>query len=371
MNTSKSEVLIVDDESVNLVLISELLTESYTIHQANDGSQALQLLTKIKPDLILLDIMMPGIDGYEVCQRIQSNPLTKNIPIIFLTAKTEYSDIVKGFECGGVDYITKPFNMEELSARVSTHIQLKKAKEEIENKNRELEIAHKKKDKVFSIVSYNLKDNLSELVHLLDFIAYDKNSTQDKLEILKTSLGDASHNTKDLLENLILWSKIHMKSIHFCTSEVLFSDIISGVQHYATPRCKAKSISLEFQCHHKQPLNADKTLLLVILQNLLSNAIKFSSVGGTIYISMQKASEDGFALISVKDQGTGMDETRKKNLFQLEVNNSQHTSNPDVGSGLGLILCKEFIKKHGGQIYLESNSGKGSNFYFTIPLYQP
>ncbi len=126
MDSKKKRILIVDDDPVNMQLLEELLTENgYRVDASSDGSEALEFIENESPDLILLDVMMPGLDGYEICEKLKSSVETKHIPIIFLTAKTEVEDVVKGFKVGGVDYVSKPFNSEELMARVNTHIEIK------------------------------------------------------------------------------------------------------------------------------------------------------------------------------------------------------------------------------------------------------
>ncbi|MBS3769456.1 MAG: response regulator, partial [Bacteroidales bacterium] len=149
----ESKILLIDDSVQNLKLLGNMLREKdYQIALARDGKEGLQLAKKIYPDLILLDIMMPDLDGYEVCKQLKEDEQTKDIPVIFLTAKTSNEDLVKGFQLGGVDYITKPFNREELFMRIKTHLDLKKAHDKISSQAETLRELNETKDKMFSVI---------------------------------------------------------------------------------------------------------------------------------------------------------------------------------------------------------------------------
>ena len=176
-----SVVLIVDDIPENLQVLGNILSAyGLDIGVATDGLQALENVKFQKPDLILLDIMMPGMDGFEVCEKLKSNPETSNIPVIFLTAKSQTEDIVKGFEVGAVDYVTKPFNSAELLVRVFNHLELKKAKDKIERQNDELKEMNDAKNKFFSIISHDLRGPFSGLLGLTSLIINEEQEIEKK-----------------------------------------------------------------------------------------------------------------------------------------------------------------------------------------------
>jgi len=203
-----NRILIVDDQAQNLQVLAATLSklEVKTV-AATSGKQVLAVAFNNPPDLILLDIMMPEVDGYQVCKELKENELTKDIPIIFITAKTQTEDIVQAFEYGAVDYITKPFNHTELLKRVTLQLQLKKYRDDIKQKNAELEQLNATKDKLFSIIAHDLRGPMGNLRNVLDLLV-DSNSdiSADERERFLVLLRDTTTQTYYLLENLLSWS---------------------------------------------------------------------------------------------------------------------------------------------------------------------
>ena len=219
----KDVILVVDDQPINLKVIASVLSADYSLSIANNGINALKMLEKGLPDLILLDIMMPEMDGYEVCKRVKENEKTKDIPIIFLTAKTDINDIIKGFDVGAVDYITKPFNPTEMKVRVVNHLNLYHAKKEIErmyqkllmsqealeNANKQLEQTNKEKDKFFSIIAHDLKSPFNGIIGLSEMLRDDARIL-DTDSIIKYAglIHSSTQQTFDLLKNLLEWARM-------------------------------------------------------------------------------------------------------------------------------------------------------------------
>jgi len=376
----KDVILVVDDQPINLKVIASVLSADYSLSIANNGINALKMLEKGLPDLILLDIMMPEMDGYEVCKRVKENEKTKDIPIIFLTAKTDINDIIKGFDVGAVDYITKPFNPTEMKVRVVNHLNLYHAKKEIErmyqkllmsqealeNANKQLEQTNKEKDKFFSIIAHDLKSPFNGIIGLSEMLRDDARIL-DTDSIIKYAglIHSSTQQTFDLLKNLLEWARMQQGRIPFNPKTFSLSSFINhefkGLENVAGQ----KSIELINGLRENIMLTADENMIRTVLRNLISNAIKFTPKNGKIKIDAK--SDNDFIEIAVSDTGVGLTKETIGKLFKIETSFSKKGTENETGTGLGLLLCKEFVEKHGGKIWAESEEGKGSSFYFTVP----
>jgi signal transduction histidine kinase len=382
----KDVILVVDDQPINLKVIASVLSADYSLSIANNGINALKMLEKGLPDLILLDIMMPEMDGYEVCRRIKANEKTKDIPIIFLTAKTDINDIIRGFDVGAVDYITKPFNPTEMKVRVVNHLNLYHAKKEIElmyqkllmsqealeNANKQLEQTNKEKDKFFSIIAHDLKSPFNGIIGLSEMLRDDARIL-DTDSIIKYAglIHSSTKQTFDLLKNLLEWARMQQGRIPFNPKTFSLSSFINheikGLENVAGQ----KNIELINGLRENIRLTADENMVRTVLRNLISNAIKFTPKNGKIKIDAK--SDNDFIEIAVSDTGVGMTKETIGKLFKIETSFSKKGTENETGTGLGLLLCKEFVEKHGGNIWAESDhdsnlEGKGSTFYFTLPV---
>jgi signal transduction histidine kinase len=378
---NKNIILAVDDQPNNLKVIAGVLGDEYQLSIANNGHNALKILDKLVPDLILLDIMMPGMDGFEVCHEIKLRPQLKDIPIIFLTAKTEISDIVKAFEAGAVDYIFKPFNPLEVKARVYSQLQLfhtsRQLKElnyklavsqqELELTNVKLETLNKQKDKFFSVIAHDLKTPFNNVMALTSLISEslasdEKESLQEYVSMLSNTTGKAM----DLLMNLLEWAKSQTGNLKFTPRLIQPFIVIQDVLSIHQESVRAKSLIVKFDCNPDYEFFGDQPMIATVLRNLVGNAIKFSLAGGVIYLKVNRLA-DGSTQFSVKDFGIGIGSDLLPLLFVLGANTGRPGTRGEPSSGLGLMLCKDFVERHGGGITVESAEGKGSEFSFTIP----
>lgn len=356
----KPLILIVDDTPRNIQVLGNILYEKgYNISISSSGSHALQSVKVKPPDLILLDIQMPGMDGYEVCKTLKADSQTKDIPVIFLTAATEVENVLKGFELGAVDYITKPFNVPELLARVATHIELKLAREKL------IEI-NATKDKFFSIISHDLRNPFAGLQMvsgnlLKNLEKYDIKKTAELVELIYSTSKQGS----ELLENLLEWSRTQTGAISFNPTDINIAEAVKKCIKSIIPVSENKHITIINNVPGNSRLVADEYMLESILRNLLSNAVKYTPASGTVIISMKECEEH--TEFTVKDNGVGISKEVQSKLFKLDTNCSMPGTADEKGTGLGLILCKEFVGKHGGTIWAESKAGAGSEFKFTIP----
>ena len=372
---TKYHILIVDDVSENIQILSNILyQQGMNILIAQSGRETLNIISRKTPDLILLDILMPDMSGYDVCKQIKSTPETKEIPIIFLTAKTQPEDIIKGFEAGAVDYVTKPFNPTELLARVFTQLELKKFHDIITEQNRQLAEQNIRlhqlnatKDKFFSIIAHDLKNPFNTLMILSEILKDElSNSGLDDSEKYARMIYQTTEQSYRLLKNLLEWANSQTGKIQFTPKHVNLKKIIKTSIRALEIQANNKQIALNTDIPEDISAFADVRMISTILRNLVSNALKFTKSGGTISV---RARDRGERIeISVSDTGIGINKEDVKKLFRLDTHHSTLGTAKEKGSGLGLILCKEFVEKHKGELWVKSEVGEGSRFTFTIPL---
>ena len=385
---SKATVLLVDDNPTNLhLLIDQLQKSDYKLLIAPSGEQALQQTERIAPDLILLDVMMPGIDGFETCRRLKENAATKDIPVIFMTALTETVDKLKGFTVGGVDYITKPFQSEEVFARVETHVTLRslqkrleeknaqlqaeiarrmQAEAELQESNQQLEAANASKDKFFSIIAHDLRSPFNWLIGLTQIIVENIETYQkDKIKDMLTRLHASTETVYALLTNLLAWSRLQRGHLEYAPAEIALAPLAAQNIHLLAAVAEQKQITLTSRIPEGLAAYADQNMVDAVLRNLLSNAVKFTPAGGTVSVSAQ-ANENAVEM-AVIDTGVGIDAEDLAKLFRIDVKYTNIGTAGERGSGLGLILCKELIEKHGGALRVESAVGQGTAFRLTLP----
>ena len=353
-------ILIVDDVPKNIQLLGTLLKKTdCELAVATGGQQALDTVARIKPDLILLDMVMPGMDGFEVCRKLKSEDETENIPILFLSAKNETENIIKGYELGAVDYITKPVVGIELLTRVKTHLELKKVKENLKEEK-------DARDKFFSIISHDLHSSFGIILSFVQLLASNRNNLSDQ-EILEFlgDIGSTTKNSLELLENLLEWARSQNGRISFNPVKINLEKLVHEILKSSGNVAGNKKIQITSTVN-SQSVVADRNMLLLIVRNLVSNAIKFTPVGGQISIFSDKL--NSAVKISVVDNGVGIEQNKMEQLFKIDHKVSTPGTQNELGNGLGLILCKEFVQQHGGEIGIDSSPGRGTTVWFTIPL---
>lgn len=361
--TKKPLILIVDDSPQNLQVLGMILEGvDCDIAVASDGKQALKTAKEQLPDLILLDVMMPVMNGHEACKKLKENPVTADIPVIFLTALGDAEDIRLGFQLGAVDYIQKPFNGVELLARVKSHLNNKKILSE-------LEFVNATKNKFFSIIAHDLKNPFHTIIGFSEMLMknIDTLSKEDQLkylELIYTSGKDAH----TLLENLLDWSRMQVGTIKGDMVLLSSVEVIELALHFLEPMARKKSIKLLFDPKEDYELYADENMLNTMLRNLGSNAIKFTHDGGTVRFSTKLADGGKGVSFIVEDNGIGMSQSTVSELFRIDAKQSRTGTGNETGTGLGLILCKEFAEFHRGSISVESEECKGSKFVITLPV---
>ena len=366
INNSDYKILIVDDVVSNVLLLKILLTnEKFQICTANCGNMCIEQARAEKPDLILLDVMMPDITGFDTAVILKKDPELKEIPIIFLTALNSPADLVKGFQVGANDFLSKPFNKEELVVRVMHQISLVAAKRIIEKQNRELLATINNRDKMYSVIAHDLRSPMASIRMVLNLVAatVSPDIVGEEIYSLIDKANKESEDVHDLLDNLLKWTKSQTGRLNVVLQDLDLNDIIPGVVDIFELIAANKKIKLSYT-GASTIVRADNDMLKTVVRNFISNAIKFSPEDSTIEISI--TSDADFAKISVRDHGVGIAADRIDSIFHK--GETTYGTGGEEGSGLGLQLCQDFARKNGGDVMVESVEGEGSTFSVMVPL---
>ena len=353
-------ILIVDDVPKNIQLVAKFLKEEdYNLFFAQSGEAALRQINSRSFDLILLDVMMPGMDGFEVCEQIKSGEETKDVPVIFLTAKTDDTAIERGFSLGGVDYITKPFNPIELVARVRTHLKLQQRENELKDLN-------STKDTLLSVISHDLKTPFFNIMGLGEILLneYDSFPDEEKKEFIR-NIVDSSRVSHNLLDNLLNWTRIQTGKM-VCNPDLIeLKDVADDIFALVNPQAQNKEVELERDFKGDTRSYADSNMLQTILRNLVTNAVKYTPRGGKVTLRI-KGDADRVD-IQVIDTGIGIPADRLNDMFGPGKLTSTPGTENEPGTGFGLILTREFVTLNKGSISVESEEGKGATFRVALP----
>ena len=368
INPAEFKLLVVDDVQTNVLLLKALLgKEGYGILVANNGQEALEVIRNENPDLILLDVMMPGMDGFEVAERLKSEEFRCEIPIIFLTALDDTQSIVNGFKLGVGDFISKPFRKEELMVRIKHQLSLVAARRIIEEKNEELRKTIAGRDKMYSVIAHDLRSPMASMKMLLNTImmSVEKDKIDpDIFDMLEMS-NKTSEEVFSLLDNLLKWTKSQLGKLTVIPQQLDISGLADGVVEVMNSVAEVKHIKLIRTDHESFFVYVDIEMIKSILRNLISNAVKFSNPDSEIKVGIK--AEDGKVIVSVTDSGKGIKKEDQHKLLKDSTHFTTYGTNSEEGSGLGLLLCRDFARKNGGELWFESEENLGSVFSFSLP----
>lgn len=359
-----SSILVVDDNPDNIKIIGTFLRkEGYAIRVATSGAAAIESAKLMPPDLILMDVSMPVMDGYQTCRILHSIDSLAHIPILFITAeKKDTESSLEGFNAGGVDYIEKPVESVVIAARVRLHLGLLKARRSLEERNRELEEINGWKTRMLSILGHDLRNPISGVRSLTEILVHDFDDLDEptRREYL-LELHKAARNTEAILENILTWVAASRQDTATPTTfslNCLMTELAEQLQSMAT----AKGISLDAPGASEVFVYADIEMTRTILRNLVSNAIKFTPQGGTVRIECRVDSRSMSPEILVSDTGAGMPPEILPKLFTKDLKSTWGTAG-EKGSGLGLLICHELAERQGCSLWAESVVGQGSIFH--------
>lgn len=369
INPSDYTILIVDDNQTNIILLQAILKRAkYNTVSATNGADALRIMQEMHPDLVLLDIMMPEMDGYEVARRKDEIEDIQSIPFLFVTALSDTNSMVKGFKAGCSDFITKPFNTEEILIRIHHQIINVENRRIINSKNEELKSLIRNRDKLYAVVAHDLRSPLGTIKSVLDILDENLNS-----EIIGFELYDLLHATTEsadelfgLLENLLFWTRTQMGKLIFQPKEIKITDAVTDAIKATSSMSNIHRIDISYSDNTgNATVLADKNMITTVIRNILVNAIKFSDEDSSIEIGTKIV--DNQLSCSITDHGCGMDDEVKQAL-QQQISITTTGKHQEEGTGLGLTLCREFIRAHNGNLSFESEMNVGTTFTFTIPL---
>ena len=355
-----ASILLVDDNTNNLgVLYRYLDDEGFTVLVSQDGERAIKLAREQHPDLILLDIMLPGMSGFETCEELKAHAQTADIPVIFISALTDIQDKVRGFNAGGVDYITKPFQQEEVLARINAHVTIKRQREELDRLNAT-------KDRLFSVIGHDLRGPFMGLLGALELLrdSAEDMDPQTQRELI-ANLYDSAEKTYHLLENLLEWSRTQQKAVEVHQRPVSLRELIADTVQLFQASARQKQIELTVDVPEGLIAYADRDMISTVVRNLVNNAIKFTDAGGSVTVSGCDQGE--VVVFEVRDSGVGMDHEDVERLFELGGTESRLGTGGEKGTGLGLLLAREYVVRNGGSIRVESEPDEGSTFRVTLP----
>jgi len=368
------KIYIIDDEEKNIKLLKGMLfSQNYQFYEALSGEEALDLVHHISPDLILLDVMMPGISGFEVCQKLKQDEKTKSIPIIMVTALTEKEHRLQALESGADDFLSKPVDSTEVVIRVKSLLRIKSYHDEIAAKNDHLLELEKIKDKLIHMIVHDLRNPLWAVFGNLDLMLLDKHQlNQNQIKQLESCMVSCQELT-EMIDSLLDIYKMEEGQMKLNIEKADLEDLVDkSIQPFLIHATK-KQIALSYDHSDKNlSIQVDPRMVKRVLANLINNAIRHTPSGGKIIIASGTYQNNGNLYVEVKDTGNGIAPAYHQKIFDKFEQVKLKKSGISVGSsGLGLAFCKLAVKAHGGRIWVESKGeGEGASFQFTLPVKQ-
>ncbi len=366
---SEYKLLVVDDLITNVQLLKVVLKkQGFEVATAGGGQEALEKVKTEKPDLILLDVMMPDIDGFEVARILKNDPEHKDIPIIFLTALSTSEDMLRGAAAGGSDYVPKPFKREVLLARIDYQLRMLNATRALLRRTEELNNSLIERDRLHAVIAHDLRSPMGSIKMILNLLlsSLDKTVLGEDLHELLLMANRTTEETFALLENLLSWSKNQMGKLELSQRNTDLAELIQDSLLIFNSICQTKNIEINAEEFVQTDVYVDIDIFKTIFRNLLSNAVKFSPEGGIIQIKVER--KDDMAVISVTDHGKGIKKEDHGKVLDPNTNFTSYGTKNEEGSGLGLALCRDFTERLGGTLWFVSEENKGSTFHFTVPL---
>ena len=364
------KILTVDDDRVNLRILGGILRgEGYAVTEAASGEQAIEAYAKHSPDLVLLDVMMPGIDGFETCRRLRKIHGDQCAPVIFITAKSESDDVVEGLGAGGVDYLPKPFQPKEVLARIRSHLQNRILAEQREQLVAQLSKANAAKNKFLGMCAHDLRNPLASIRGLTEFLRDGAVGplAPEQRDLVETIHG-ASQQMLELVNELLDVATIESGELKLRLARCDLADLITRSVALTNMEAARKQTVVTFDPRGTAPVAMlDSAKMRQVVDNLLSNAVKYSPPGSAITVTLHAADATGQCGFAVQDQGPGIPDSERDKLFQDFSRLSAQPTGGEKSTGLGLAICRKIVEAHGGTITATNLPARGCEFRVLLP----
>lgn len=339
---------------------------NYNIIPAYNEQEAILKSRMTPPDMILLDIEVTALREFTTIQKLRRRAITKNIPILFFTTIENEDAISECLQYGNIDFMTKPFRQKELIVRIKHQLSLLEARRTIRRQNERLKKTIDSRDRLYSVIAHDLRAPISTIKMINATIEEERGRISDaKIRRLFGMINDTTEQAFNLLENLLRWSRNQNGRTKVLASDMDVSASTRQVVSLFKTIAKAKNIRLQNQLAESLHVYADEDMVKTILRNLISNAIKFTYPGGEVTVSARH--DANCVTISVTDNGQGIKKELQTKLLKDDEHITTYGTKNEKGSGLGLLLCRDFVKLNKGKFWFESEEGKGTTFYFTLP----
>ena len=358
LNAEKSRVLIVDDEHSNILTLTHILSPQYIVYAAKNGDNAVKAAEKYLPDVILLDIIMPDMDGYDVLSVLKNSSRTKNIPVIFITGLSDVGEEEKGLALGAADYISKPFSSAVVKLRTANQIKIQTAL-------RQAEIANNAKSRFLSTASHEIRTPMNAIIGMSELLAREELNKR-QMNYLNDIISSA-HSLLNIINDILDMSKIEAGKLSINPVHYNFQKFISNIKYMFKFIANKKGLKFELEIKGEIPdcLFGDDIRLRQVLINICANAVKFTEKG---FVKLRISSADGLLIFEVEDTGKGIHEDDIPKLFSAFEQVDKLHNRGVSGTGLGLFISKSFIEMMGGDITVSSKYGEGTIFTFKIPI---
>ncbi len=370
-NLYDRRILAVDDDRVNLRILRGILTkEGYTAAEANTGERALELYAEFRPHLVLLDVMMSGIDGFETCRRLKSKYGEKCAPIIIVTAKNDSEDVVEGLAAGGADYLPKPFQPKEVAARIRTHLQNQHLAEQQHLLVDQLSKANAAKNRFLGMAAHDLRNPLASIRGISEFLKAGTVGpmTPDQLDLIET-IHSASQSMLQMVNELLDVATIEAGELKITLKSEALDKLVSKCVTLTNMEAAKKETKIIFEPpKESMSLRIDLTKMRQVVDNLLSNSVKYSPPGSIITALIWRNEAETHCNFSVRDQGPGIPDDERDKLFQDFSRLSVQPTGGEKSTGLGLAICRKIVEAHGGTIVAENLPDRGCEFRVSLPI---
>jgi len=397
-NVKKKSILIVDDEPNNISVLTEILDMDYIVYAVIDSRDAIETVEEDMPDVILLDIIMPDIDGYEIIKALKSSEKTKDIPVIFITGLDSTDAEEKGLALGAVDYISKPFHAPVVKIRVKNQMDILEryaiehdlnvvlqlqselvAARELAEKNREIaernreaaDEANRAKTDFLARMSHEMRTPMNAIMGMMQIITMK--GVPENVKEYYDEVDIASHSLLELIDDVLDISSMENNAFKLISSEFCFKtmmqEIMKTINHNAAEKKQKVKVSIDPSLMIS--FTGDKKHLKRVITSLMGNAVKFTPENGEVQLSVVKRDEDNeFVTLEalVSDNGIGIEEKQKEKLFELLEQGDGGYTRKHSGIGIGLPLAKRIVEMMDGEIWIESEPGKGTKAGFTCEL---